>query len=95
MRLRLLVKRWGLPDAPIIFGIETQTSPIISQLLEQVNDIIPLESGEWGLEDYAVELKGNDGVKYECLHFNHVSKIMKEEDEVMYVLCTLICLGYC
>ncbi|KAL9028583.1 MAG: hypothetical protein Q9196_003072 [Gyalolechia fulgens] len=49
----------------------------ISQLLEQVNDIIPLESGEWGLEDYMVEVGG-----FECLHFLETSQVLKEGDEV-------------
>ncbi|KAL9013604.1 MAG: hypothetical protein Q9173_001721, partial [Seirophora scorigena] len=48
-------------------------------LLEQVNDIIPLESEEWGLEDYAVEVGG-----FECLHFHEANQVLKENDEVWY-----------
>ena len=55
----------------------------MAQLLEQVNEIIPVESSEWGFEDYAVELKGSNGVNFECLHFQQVGKVMKEDDEVM------------
>lgn len=53
------------------------TSPTISQLLEQVNEVIPLEAEDWGLEDYAVEVRG-----FECLHFSEVAQILKEDDEV-------------
>ncbi|KAI4129733.1 MAG: hypothetical protein LQ338_002117 [Usnochroma carphineum] len=84
MRLHLTVQRNGLPAARILWttggqdpahsSAETAT---ISQLLEQVNDIIPLESEEWGLEDYAVEVGG-----FECLHFQEASQVLKEDDEV-------------
>ncbi|KAL8713307.1 MAG: hypothetical protein Q9220_002506 [cf. Caloplaca sp. 1 TL-2023] len=51
--------------------------PSISQLLDQINDIIPLESEDWGLEDYAVEVG-----EFECLHFAKASQILKEDDIV-------------
>lgn len=87
MRLRIIVRRHGLPETPIVWAIDTTGAPTVSQLLEQINDIIPIESdGEWGLEDYAVELKGVDGVNYECLHFQPVASVMKEDDEVLSVL---------
>jgi hypothetical protein len=82
MRLRLIVRRHGLPETPIIWNVDLETITI-SQLLEQVNDAIPIESGDWGFEDYAVELKGSNGVNYECLHYQVVGKVMKEDDEVM------------
>ena len=84
MRLRLEVRRHTLPATPIIWDIDTETAePTISQLLEQVNDVIPIESGEWGLEDYAVEVKGKEGSNYECLHFQPVRRVLHEDDEVM------------
>ncbi|KUJ18058.1 uncharacterized protein LY89DRAFT_732751 [Mollisia scopiformis] len=88
MRLRLTVKRHGLPDTPVVWIVDTtpssSSSPTISQLLEAVNEAIPIESeGDWGLEDYAVELKGANGANYECLHFQHVAAVMKEDDEVI------------
>ncbi|KAI4195258.1 MAG: hypothetical protein LQ348_002485 [Seirophora lacunosa] len=86
MRLHLIVRRHGLPLtrilwttgglAPVHSSADTST---ISQLLEQVNDIIPLESEEWGLEDYAVEVGG-----FECLHFHEANQVLKENDEVWY-----------
>ncbi|APA07561.1 hypothetical protein SS1G_00933 [Sclerotinia sclerotiorum 1980 UF-70] len=84
MRLRLNVRRYNLPDCPIIWNVNTSTStPTVSELLDQINDVIPIESTEWGMEDYAVEVKGKEGVNYECLHFQPVGKVMKEEDEVI------------
>ncbi|KAI9055804.1 hypothetical protein LZ554_000744 [Drepanopeziza brunnea f. sp. 'monogermtubi'] len=84
MRLRVTVRRHGLPDTSIVWSIDTSSSPTIYQLLEQINGIVPVETdGQWGLEDYAVELKGSNGVNYECLHFQPVASVMKEEDEVI------------
>ena len=57
------------------------SSVTVSQFLEQVNDIIPLESEDWGLEDYVVEVHG-----FECLHFSELGQILKENDEVWWVL---------
>jgi hypothetical protein len=82
MRLRITVRRHGLPETPIIWNVDSETSTI-AQLLEQVSEIVPVESADWGLEDYAVELKGSNGVNFECLHFQPVGKVMKEDDEVM------------
>ncbi|KAL4930526.1 uncharacterized protein BDV17DRAFT_40330 [Aspergillus undulatus] len=60
----------------------------IAQLLEDVNEVIPLEteprlfedesSGQWGLEDYAVEVGGS-----ECLHFMEIEGILRDGDEVL------------
>ncbi|KAI6249620.1 hypothetical protein HI914_01354 [Erysiphe necator] len=87
MRLRLSIHRNGLPETFITWAIDTTESPTIYQLLEQVNEIVPIESDdEWGLEDYAVELKGTNGVNYECLHFQLVNNVMKEDDEVLRCL---------
>ncbi|RKF59473.1 putative clumping factor b protein [Erysiphe neolycopersici] len=84
MRLRLSIRRNGLPETLITWAIDTTSSPTIYQLLEQVNEVVPIESdGEWGLEDYAVELKASSGVSYECLHFQNVASVMKEDDEVI------------
>lgn len=85
MRLRLTVQRHGLPSARVLWTIAAVRppysaagpEPTVAQLLEQVNEIIPLESEDWGLEDYAVEVGG-----FECLHFSETSKVLKEDDEV-------------
>lgn len=60
----------------------------IAQLLEDVNEVVPLEteprlfgdrsSGQWGLEDYVVEVSGS-----ECLHFMDVEGLLRDGDEVV------------
>ena len=91
MRLRVTVRRHGLPETPILWSIDTNASPTVYQLLEQINEVIPIETdGQWGLEDYAVELKGANGINYECLHFQPVDSVLKEEDEVMFVRLTYV-----
>ncbi len=52
----------------------------VSQLLEQINETIPLKSEDWGLDDYAVEVRG-----FECLHFSEINDVLKEDDVVWYV----------
>ena len=85
MRLRLTVHRQSLPITQLLWtagGLRSGQptcgeSLTISQLLEQVNEVIPLEAEDWGLEDYLVEVQG-----YECLHFSRLDRILKDEDEV-------------
>lgn len=79
MRLRLSIQRNSLPPVKTLFAIDTGADPppTISQLLEQVNELVPLEAENWGLEDYVVTLQG-----YECLHFSKVSDVVKEDDEL-------------
>lgn len=82
MRLRVTVKRYGLPDLPIVWPVESG-SIMISQFLEAIHDAIPIESRDWGTDDYAVYLKGANGADYECLHYQLLDKVFKEDDEVM------------
>jgi hypothetical protein len=83
MRLRLVVKRHSLPDTPVAWAVDISSNPTISQLLEQINEVLPLESGgDWGLEDYSVEITGSTA-NFECLHFQPVASILHEDDEVM------------
>ncbi|KAK7906530.1 clumping factor b protein [Apiospora marii] len=82
MRLNLAIRRNGLPEAKVVWPVPLEENPTVSKLLEQVNDIIPLESGDWGLEDYAVELSSPDGSNFECLHFQLVRTVLKEGDHV-------------
>jgi hypothetical protein len=84
MRLKVLVKRHNLPDTAIVWAVDISHDPTISQLLEQVNEVVPLESGgDWGLEDYVVEVKGSSGTGFECLHFQPVKTVLHEDDEVL------------
>ncbi|KAI9719234.1 MAG: hypothetical protein M1812_003564 [Candelaria pacifica] len=84
MRLQLIIQRHGLPPTHVLWNVTNSgdnhtagTRTTISQFLEQVNGIIPLESGDWGLEDYAVEVAG-----FECLHFSELESVLRDEDEV-------------
>lgn len=81
----MIVQRHSLPPVQVLWTVgvlrppyaAAGTSATVSQLLEQINEIIPLESEDWGLEDYAVEVRG-----FECLHFSELSQVLKEDDEV-------------
>ncbi len=84
MRLQLIIQRQALPPTYILWNVagprnvdKTGNGITISQFLEQVNDIIPLESEDWGLEDYAVEVAG-----FECLHFSELGTVLRDEDQV-------------
>jgi hypothetical protein len=86
MRLRLVVQRQSLPTTRILWSTETahgstgkpSSALTVASFLEDVNQIVPLESDHWGLEDYAVELDG-----FECLHFTPISDAFQELDEVV------------
>jgi hypothetical protein len=84
MRLRLIIDRNGLPLTPVVWDILPDLT--IAQLLEQVSEVIPLEFGDWGLEDYAVELAGQSGLNFEFVHYQQVGRVMRDEDEVMCVI---------
>ncbi|KAH6707060.1 hypothetical protein EV126DRAFT_410706 [Verticillium dahliae] len=83
LRLLLLVRRHGVPEVKLVWNVPTGPDWTIAKLIAQVDEAIPLESGEWGLEDYAVELRGTDGEPFECLHFQQVSKVLKDDDQVI------------
>ncbi|OTA54795.1 hypothetical protein K449DRAFT_400885 [Hypoxylon sp. EC38] len=82
MRLRLVVRRDGLPEERLMWNVSLENDPTISKLLEKVNEIIPLEFDQRGLEDYAVELQDGDGTSFECLHFHSVRTVLKPDDRV-------------
>lgn len=66
------------------------SSYIIAQLLQDVNEVVPLETqsdklrddeqngSHWGLEDYVVELWGS-----ECLHFMEADALLRDGEEVV------------
>ncbi|KAJ2992186.1 hypothetical protein NUW58_g2255 [Xylaria curta] len=82
MRLRLVVRRNGLPELRLMWHAQLDSNPTISKLLEQLNDHVPLESEHWGLEDYVVELHDSDGTDFECLHYQLVRSVLKPDDRV-------------
>ena len=82
MRLRLSVQRNLLPAVEVLWNVSKNQSPLpqtIANLLERVNEVIPLEYDQWGLEDYVVEVKG-----FECIHHFLVQDVLKDEDRVVY-----------
>ena len=83
LRLRLVVRRHGLPETRVVFNAALDDDPTISKLLEQVNDVVPLEAGDWGLEDYVVELGNAAGDPFECFHFYQVAAVLDKDDEVL------------
>ena len=84
MRLQLTIQRQGLPPTKVLWNSEALrpnhvgngASTTVAQFLEQINEVIPLEAEDWGLEDYAVEVRG-----FECLHYCSAS-IFKDDDHV-------------
>lgn len=83
MRLRLDIQRHELPAVKILINVPSEPTTI-SKLLELVNDLVPLESDGWGLEDYVVSMGD-----YECVHYLDANTILKEDDAVSYVMTIL------
>lgn len=75
-----------MPEVKLVWPCARTPDMTMAKLLTLVNEVVTLESSEWGLEDYAVELSDGKGGSYECLHFQLVSQTLKDDDEVMYVV---------
>ena len=82
LRLRLVIRRHALPEVRVVFSVKLENDPTIASLLEQVNEFIPLESEDWGLEDYTVELRDAEGHGFDCMHFQQVSAVLKSDEEI-------------
>jgi len=83
MRLRLSILRNRLPKTEVLWALpEEQNNPstTISRFLAKIDEVIPLEAEQWGLEDYVVTVDG-----FECLHFQTVGSVLKDGDHVMQV----------
>ncbi|KAI6832926.1 hypothetical protein KC340_g6831 [Hortaea werneckii] len=79
MRLRLRILRNELPPVTTLWPIsDTQQKNTITQLLEQVNNVFPLESESWGLEHYVVTV-----ASFEALHYHEIGAVCRDEDEVV------------
>ncbi|POR31813.1 Uncharacterized protein TPAR_07985 [Tolypocladium paradoxum] len=83
LRLRVSIQRNGVPEVKLVWPCARSHDLTVSKLVAQINDVVPLEGGEWGLEDYVVELSDGKGGSYECLHFQQVAQILKDEDQVL------------
>ncbi|VUC20953.1 unnamed protein product [Clonostachys rosea] len=83
IRLRLTIRRHGIPEVKLVWPCVASEDFTIAKLLSQVNDVIPLESDQWGFEDYAVELADASGDNFECLHYQRVAAVFKNDDQVL------------
>ena len=77
IRLRLSITRHELPQVKILHTIDISQNPTISELISQIDELVPLESGSWGKEDYVVSVGA-----FECVHFQTVNDILRNDDEV-------------
>lgn len=78
VRIKLEIARQGLPPAKVLWTATPETTA--SQLLEQIDDVFPLEAEGWGFEDYALQVGG-----YEVLHWMKIGDLVKDDDQVTYV----------
>jgi hypothetical protein len=79
-RIKLKVQRNRLPDVDILWPVkehEDHQQCTVAKLIADVHQAIPLESGDWSLDQYVCEVGG-----YECLHYAFVSDIIKDGDAV-------------
>ncbi|GKU19031.1 unnamed protein product [Fusarium langsethiae] len=83
IRLRLVIRRHSVPEVKLVWPCIANDDLTVSKLLALVNEVVPLESRDWGLEDYVVELADGKGDSFELLHFQPVGKVLKEDDQVL------------
>jgi len=75
MRLRLSVSRHDLPTVHVLWNADPAWR--IAELLENIHRDIPLQAEHWDFQDYRLELDG-----YECLHYQIVGEVLRDDDEV-------------
>lgn len=78
MRLRVQVLRHGFPAIKVLWTVPSETTA--ASLLQQIDDVFPLEAEGWGFEDYALLNNG-----YEVLHWMQLDQLLKDDDAVSYV----------
>ncbi|KAF5572342.1 SRP40-suppressor of mutant AC40 of RNA polymerase I III, partial [Fusarium pseudocircinatum] len=83
IRLRLVIRRHAVPEVKLVWPCVANDDLTVARLLALVNEVVPLESSDWGLEDYVVELYDGKGDSFELLHFQPVGKVLKEDDQVL------------
>ncbi|PHH52399.1 hypothetical protein CFIMG_003552RA [Ceratocystis fimbriata CBS 114723] len=86
MRLRLVVRRAAAPDSRLLWNVPDQVDYPVSQLTAQVHTVLPLYSEadpSSTLEDFVVELIDKNGGSFECLHFQQITDVLKEDDQVL------------
>ena len=84
MRILLTIQRNRLDSVEVLWTIpeDSYKSPshTISRWLAEVDEAFPLETDEWGLEDYVVHIQG-----FECLHFKTTGEVFRNGDHVTFV----------
>ena len=83
MRLRLKVRRPGVPDTNMLWNVSLGGKILVSRLMSQVDTVLSLQTGNACVEDYVVEYTDEAGVGFECLHFQTVNQILKEDDRIL------------
>ena len=84
IRLRVVLQRNGLPEDRFMLPVSLEDGPTVATLLEQVNSTyFPLETDQWGLEDYAVYRRASDGTTFECLHFSPIHSLFRDDDQAL------------
>ncbi|KAL7276440.1 hypothetical protein RUND412_000579 [Rhizina undulata] len=82
MRIRVVINRYLLPPTKIWWDLDSSFAPgedrTVFVFLGKVSAIIPLDAGNWGLEDYAVEIDG-----FEILHFQEIETVVRDGDQVV------------
>jgi hypothetical protein len=84
MRIHLSIERNGLPTVKLLWPVaedENGKKSIVSRLLAKVDETIPLETEDFALEDYILLVDGS-----ECLHYQNLSDVLKDEDHITLVL---------
>jgi hypothetical protein len=81
MRLRLIVERNELPATCVAWFMPPDCSA--AQLLIDVNNVIPLESEHWSLDDYVVEVPGQSHMHYELLHYEVLKYVLEDDSELL------------
>ncbi|MCJ1280959.1 hypothetical protein MMC26_000277 [Xylographa opegraphella] len=79
MRLQLTVSRQGMVSVYLLWDpialrpnrTEDGANITIAQLLDQINEIVPLEAADWGLEDYVVEVNGFEYLRLRKISGRH------------------------
>ncbi|KAF2401885.1 hypothetical protein EJ06DRAFT_581108 [Trichodelitschia bisporula] len=78
MRLFVEVCRHGLPPSLVTWLVNDDNKHLtVAGLLSEIDQVFSLESEEWSLEDYILELNG-----FECLQWQYVRDVLHADDQI-------------
>lgn len=75
MRVRLQIHRHALPETRLLW--QAKPSHTVAQFLQSLNVQYPLETAQWGLEDYVVSI-----ADYEALHYHRIGDVFQPDDQI-------------